>query len=389
MSAHQRRISDSPAPARPAPAAWRSARETLCVRLDQIGDVLMTGPAIRALVAGGRRVTLLGAGAGAAIAELMPEVDDTIVYAAPWMKSSGADPDPDADATVIREISRRRFDAAVIFTVATQSPLPAALMLRLAGVPLRLAHCRENPYALLTDWVPEPEGPVATRHEVRRQLDLVATVGAHTGDERLALTVPAHARERVAGRLRALGLGRRWAAVHVGSTASSRRYPPELFAAACASLAGEHGVDLVFTGDESEIGLVEAVRAEVPVPTATLAGELSLAELVAVLGAAPLLISGNTGPVHLAAAVGTPVLDIYALTNPQHTPWGVPNVTLTHDVPCRWCLKSVCPEGHHLCLRGIRPKDVVKAALCLLANPDGVQGAPWQSPLGLGGAASG
>jgi ADP-heptose:LPS heptosyltransferase len=319
----------------------------------------------------------------------MPDVDATIAYAAPWMKASGDAPDPAVDHAVITEIASRRFDAAVIFTVATQSPLPAALMLRLAGVPLRLAHCRENPYALLTDWVPEPEGPVATRHEVRRQLDLVAAVGAYTADERLCVTVAPAARDRVAARLAALRLGRRWAAVHVGSTAPSRRYPPELFAAACATLAVEHGVELVFTGDASEVELVEGVRAAVPAPTATLAGELSLAELVALLDAAPLLISGNTGPVHLAAALGTPVVDLYALTNPQHTPWGVPNVTVTHDVPCRWCLKSVCPEGHHLCLRGIAPAAVVDAALGLLANPMAVPGAPWRAPLPLEGPGSG
>ncbi len=60
---------------------------------------------------------------------------------------------------------------------------------------------------------------------------------------------------------------------------------------------------------------------------------------------APLLVSNNTGPVHIAAAVGTPVVDLYALTNPQHTPWGVPNRVLYHDVPCKYCYKSICPRA--------------------------------------------
>ncbi|MGA8351985.1 MAG: glycosyltransferase family 9 protein, partial [Isosphaeraceae bacterium] len=76
----------------------------------------------------------------------------------------------------------------------------------------------------------------------------------------------------------------------------------------------------------------------------------------------------NTGPVHVAAAVGTPVVDLYALTNPQHTPWGVPNRVLNHDVPCKYCYKSVCPEGHHHCLTLVPPEAVVEAVRALFAE---------------------
>jgi ADP-heptose:LPS heptosyltransferase len=149
-------------------------------------------------------------------------------------------------------------------------------------------------------------------------------------------------------------------------------------------LAAAHGVRLVFTGAASDVELVERVRVAVGAPTLSLAGGLGLGELAAVLEAAPLLIAGNTGPVHLAAAVDTPVVDLYALTNPQHTPWMVPSAVLYHDVPCRWCYKSVCPEGHHLCLRGVSPAAVVDAALALLR--DGVRSAAETAgePLRLG-----
>ena len=71
-------------------------------------------------------------------------------------------------------------------------------------------------------------------------------------------------------------------------------------------------------------------------------------------------------PVHIAAAVGTPVADVYALTNPQHTPWAVPHRVLFHDVPCKYCYKSICPTGRHECLRGVSPAAVVVAARELL-----------------------
>jgi ADP-heptose:LPS heptosyltransferase len=313
----------------------------------------------------------------------MPEVDEALVYEAPWMKASPATADDAADLELIERLRERRFDAAVIFTVYSQSPLPAALVCRLAGIPLRLAHCRENPYALLTEWVREPEPDQLLRHEVRRQLDLVAAVGARTSDERLTLNVPQRARRRVEALLKAVHVepASDWILVHPGSTASSRRYPPALLARACRTLARDHGLRLIFTGDESERALVEEVRAACESASASLAGELDLAELAALVATAPVLLAGNTGPVHLAAATGTPVVDLYALTNPQHTPWQVPSVVLFNDVPCRWCYKSVCPEGHHLCLAGVEPERVVSAVLTLLRGGPSER---WSHALELG-----
>ena len=99
-----------------------------------------------------------------------------------------------------------------------------------------------------------------------------------------------------------------------------------------------------------------------------LAGALELGELAALIGHAKVLVSNNSGPVHIASALGTPVVDLYALTNPQHTPWQTPHVVLHHDVPCRWCYRSVCPEGHHACLTGVTVEQVVDAAMQLLRS---------------------
>jgi ADP-heptose:LPS heptosyltransferase len=98
--------------------------------------------------------------------------------------------------------------------------------------------------------------------------------------------------------------------------------------------------------------------------------------LGALLSLAPVLIANNAGPVHLAAAVGTPVVDLYALTNPQHTPWGVPNRVLSRDVPCRFCYASVCPQGHHDCLRLVTPDEIVSAAVELVRG-----GIPYNEPV--------
>ena len=353
---------------------WERARNVLCVRLDAMGDVLMTTPAIRALKASGppdRRVTLLTSPSGEAVARLVPELDECFVYESPWMKASPPRPDGGYDRATIDRLRAGGFDAAVIFTVYSQNPLPAALMCHLADIPLRLAYCRENPYGLLTDWVAELEPDRLVRHETRRQLDLVATVGARVEDERLSIRVPSAARERVSSLLHDLEIpeGRPWAVIHPGSTAPSRRYAPEGFAEAARRLVRDHGLRVIFTGSGTERELVRSIRKAMGVPSYSLAGALDLAELAALIERSPLLIANNTGPVHVAAAVGTPVVDLYALTNPQHTPWAVPNRVLNHAVPCSPCYKSVCPEGHHNCLRLVTPDEVVRAALGLLGLP--------------------
>jgi lipopolysaccharide heptosyltransferase II len=352
-------------------AEWQNARSVLCVRLDAMGDVLMTTPALRALRESlpDRRVTLLTSPSGAEAAALVPWVDEVIVYEAPWLKATAPRSLPGPDFAMIDRLRLARFDAAAIFTVYSQNPLPTAMLCYLAGIPRRLAHCRENPYQLLTDWVADPEPEKLVRHEVRRQLDLVSAIGCHAADERMAVRIPGRARRRVEEWLEEQGLdrGRPWVVIHPGSTAPSRRYPPESYTEVARELVLVHGVPVVFTGGAAERGEIERIRLGMAgAPSLCLAGELDLGELAALISGAPLLVSNNTGPVHVAASVGTPVVDLYALTNPQHTPWGVPHRVLNHDVPCKYCYKSVCPEGHHDCLRLVRPGQVVDAAIELL-----------------------
>ena len=362
---------------------WRDARHILCVRLDGLGDVLMTTPALRALRQSmpGARITLLTSDSGAAAAPFIAEIDDTIVYAAPWLKS-GAEHDPAQDLEVVRRLAAMRLDAAAIFTVYSQNPLPSAMLCYLAGIPLRLAHCRENPYRLLTHWVRETEPEQQLRHEVRRQLDLVAAVGAHARDERMSFRVPPAASVWVGERLREMGIdaARPFIVMHPGATAASRRYPPRHWTRAARQLSARLQCPIVFTGGAGETDLVDGIREHVP-RSHSLAGRLDLGQLAALLALAPVVVSNNTGPAHIAAAVGTPVVDLYALTNPQHTPWQVPSRVLYHDVPCRFCYKSVCPQGHHDCLARVAPEQVVEAVMALLEQGRQAQVREPQAPV--------
>jgi len=359
---------------------WGDARRVLCVRLDNLGDVLMTAPAIRALRAASRErhVTLLASPSGAEAACMLPGIDATIAYDAPWMKSK-------APLRAARDLDMRdtlaagRFDAAVIFTVYSQSPLPAATLCYLAGIPLRVAHCRENPYGLLTDWIPETEPASTIRHEVRRQLDLVTSVGASCSEEAMRIVVPSAARAAMRRTLRDMGIGSRdrLIVLHPGATAPSRTYPADRFADVARILVQRTDATIVVTGSSDERALARSVAATGCERIVNGAGRFTLPELSALIERAALLVSNNTGPVHIASSVGTPVVDLYALTNPQHTPWHVPHRVLFHDVACRYCYKSVCPEGHNLCLRGVTVDDVVAAAFDLL---DGAAGSAVAMP---------
>ncbi|APD11274.1 glycosyl transferase [Pandoraea vervacti] len=349
---------------------WRAARRILCVRLDNMGDVLMTTPAMRALKQSGtdRHLTLLTSSSAARLAPYLNMVDDVWAYDAPWVKHA-ATSTSEADLSMIDKLRAGRFDAAVIFTVYSQSPLPAAMMCRLAGIPLRLAHCRENPYALLTERIVESEPHAGTRHEVVRQLALVQSVGALASDERLGFDVQRQDRHAIsellatAGNRRACG---RWLVIHPGASAPSRRWPAERFAQAGAQLANDFD-GIAVTGSHEEHALVAAVCARIGKKALPLAGALSLGKLAALIERADLLVANNTGPVHIAAAVGTPVVDLYALTNPQHRPWQVPHRVLNVDVPCRNCYRSECAVPGHPCLTGVSPDAVLAAARHLLS----------------------
>ena len=365
---------------------WQRVRRVLAVRLDNVGDVLMTTPALAAIRQSvpGARLTLLTSSVGAAVAACVREVDDVVSFDASWAKPHAAD-GADLGCTEQQLIDRLRgqFDAAVIFTVCTQSALPAALVCRMAGIPLRLGHSRENPYGLLTHWVRDTdEVRTGMRHEVQRQLALVATVGYAVDDDRLRLhlSVPQRRHARTLLHDAGVPITRPYFVVHPGASAASRRYPAARFGSAADAIAARSGCLPVFTGDASEQPLIDEARRCMSQPSVTLAGRVGLAELAALIGDARLLLSNNTGPAHIAAAMGTPVAVLYALTNPQHTPWRVRAHVLSHDVPCRHCLKSECPQGHHDCLLKVQPDDVVRAATALLRPP------PLEAPVVRTGA---
>ena len=158
----------------------------LVARMDSEGDVLLAGPAVRAAAHHADRVTLLCGPRGRAAAELLPGVDEVLVHHAPWIDAEPEPVDPEATGALVAGLSARSVDRAAILTSFHQSPLPLALLLRLAGVAEIAAISVDYPGSLLDHRLPDP-GDV---HEVRRGLGVVAALGltlAPGDDGRLAV----------------------------------------------------------------------------------------------------------------------------------------------------------------------------------------------------------
>lgn len=336
----------------------------LAIRLDSAGDVLMCSPALRALHEGGHELVLLTSPAGALAGERIQGVAQVIRWWAPWMKIA-APCDAACVPAMAKQLRHEAFDGAVIFTSYSQSPLPSALLCQMAGIPLRLAHCRENPYQLLTHWVKESEPEQQLRHEVQRQIDLVAQLGCRPSSTRLALRMGDRDRMAAQAALETAGIDPAcgWILLHPGASAPSRRYPPAQWRGAAELLAAQTSLPLLFAGAPDETALVDEIASG---RWPSVAGLLDFGALAALISMSRLLIACNSAPAHLAAATGTPLVDLYALTNPQHTPWQVRHRLLFQPVPCHDCYRSVCPMGHHRCLAEVTPAQVAAAAAELL-----------------------
>ncbi|MDQ3932066.1 MAG: glycosyltransferase family 9 protein [Actinomycetota bacterium] len=341
-----------------------SRPHVLLARLDSIGDVLLTGPAVRAVAAGARRVTFLCGPRGRAAAHLLPGVDAVLSHRAGWI-----DPDPqpvrrDVELALVDRLAGLDLDEAIIFTSFHQSPLPLALLLRLAGIETIAAISVDYPGSLL-----DVRHRIADDvHEVERHLSLAATLGYRLppGDDgRLQVKRPPAGRPHPAGPAG-------YVVIHPGASVPARTWPPERHAALVEALSAL-GWRVVITGGPDETALTAQVASGSRPGVLDLGGGTDLATLIEVLADAVLVVTGNTGPAHLAAAVGTAVVELYAPTVPsvRWRPWGVRHVLLgQQDIACAGCRATDCPVPGHPCLDGVTVSEVVDAIRSVLASPD-------------------
>lgn len=323
----------------------------LYVRLDNDGDVLLQGPAIRAVAHGAQELTLLTGPRGRRAAELLPGPTRILTHKAAWI-----DPEPDPvdraqlDA-LTDELEALGLDQAIISTSFHQSALPLALLLRMAGVPVIAAISEDYPGSLLDVRHRDP-GDV---HEAERALVLAQTLGytLPPGDDG-RLRIRRDAAKRPPGTP-----GAPYIVVHPGASVPARAWEPEKNAALVRTLA-DRGHTVVVTGSPAERELTKQVAGDRGID---LGGATDLHGLAELIAGAQAIVVGNTGPAHLAAAVRTPVVELFAPTVPfeRWRPYKVDHELLFVDVPCAGCRARVCPVPDHPCLSAVDLSDVVEA----------------------------
>ncbi len=325
----------------------------LVARLDSDGDVLLSGPAVRAVAAGADRVVVLAGPRGAAAARLLPGVDEVLVWRCPWIDPEPPPVDPGAVATLVARLRDQRLDRAMVLGSFHQSPLPTALLLRLAGVPWVGAVSEDYPGSLLDLRHRLPETGL---HEVERMLSLTAAAGYRLpAGDRGGLAV----RRPLPDVSTLTGTGP-YIVVHPGASVPARQ-PSAAWSARLVGALAAAGHRVQVTGGPAERTLTAQVAAA---GGHDLGGATDLAGLAALLAGARAVVVGNTGPAHLAAAVRTPVVSLFSPVVPAERwrPWGVPHVLLGDQAaPCRRSRAKDCPVAGHPCLDGVPLDDAVTA----------------------------
>jgi len=351
---------------------WNRVRRLLVMRLDNIGDVILLSPALRAL----RRalpqaaITLMASPAGSQAAPLLPWIDDLIVHRAVWQDVSHRLPqDPVREMAFIDTLRQRQFDAAVIFTSFSQSPYPPAHVCYLAGIPVRLGQSAAFGGGILSDWVkPQPDDT----HQAERNLYLLESVGFRVPDRHLELHVPADVQETADALLRRRGLDpdAPFILLAPGASCPARRYPPHRFAAVVQLLAAQTPWPIVVVGSEREKPLFAPILADdLGGRVISLVGETSVPELTAVIRRASVVVANNSGPLHMADAFGRPIVVLYSGTEfeTQWQPRRSPARLLRRPTVCSPCYRFQCP--YNLECLNIPPEQVAAAVLSLLCEP--------------------
>jgi len=352
--------------------AWLEARNILVTRPDNIGDVVMTGPALRAIKQAlpDAQITLLASPGGATAVPLLPWIADVVPWRTLWQDLGHLAFDPARERQLIDLLAERHFDAALIFTSFSQTPHVPGYVCYLAGIPLRAGESKEFGGAALTT---ELRGAPDDLHQVERNLRLVEAVGFPVADRRLQVVIPDEARAAVPRLLSKVGLdpAEPFVLFHPGASAKARRYPPAR-SGQVAQLLVERGWPVLVTGVEREAAVVDEVMQHAP-GAHYLVGGTALAEYAALVEHAALVICGNTLPLHLADALERPVLGLYSGTDyeSQWQPRFTSYTLLRRPTPCHPCYLFDCPIG--LPCLDIPPEEVVDAAETLLGGAENQQ----------------
>jgi heptosyltransferase-2 len=320
-----------------------------------IGDAVMATPALMAIRAAFPGAHVTGV-ANPLVAELFtyhPGCDQVIAY-----DKGSCHGRLRSFWQFCRELRRERFDLAILL----QNAFEAAGMAVLAGIPRRAGYCSDGRGLLLTHGVPAVDKKHGLHH-VDYYLHLLRQLGITADNRSLCLALTLEEQQR-AGAL--LGAGE-WLAINPGASyGAAKRWLPERFAAVADALAADYGMNVVLTGGPGEREIGADIERGMHTPPLNLIGRTSVRELMAVLARCRLVVTNDSGPMHIAAAFGIPLVAIFGPTDHSTTSPLAENYRIVRsDVECAPCLLRECPIDHR-CMNRITADNVLVAARELL-----------------------
>lgn len=339
-------------------------KKLLVIHTAYPGDLILATPLFEALKSSDRtlHLSLLTLPGNAGIFDNNPFLDDVVVY-----DKKDRDRGVVPFLRLVMAIRRRRFDAVLV----PHPSLRSALLAVFAGIGRRIGFAHRWCAFLYTESIRVMSG----MHEVERNLALARPFARIDGTRGPKVYPSEEDREKVDGLLSRAGIGRDvpLIAVAPGSSWRTKAWPEEKYVQLLERLHRECAVALIGAVADRELcmSLLGAVGEKPSFPVFSAAGELSLLESAVLIERARLLISGDSAPVHLASAVGTPVVVIYGPTVREFgfSPYGVPSRIVERDLPCRPCSAHGprdCPLGHFKCMRDISVEEVAGAVLLLM-----------------------
>jgi ADP-heptose:LPS heptosyltransferase len=358
---------------------WGEARRLLVVRLDNIGDVVMTGPVLRALKENlpSSHITLMASPGGSKAAPLLPWVDEVLAWRVLWQDLGHLYFDPAREMELIETLRRGSYDAAIILTSFKQTPHAAGYVCYLAGIPLRLGGSKEWGGGVLSDEAPSVPDEL---HQVERNLRLIEHLGFWVEDRALSIRVPEEARGTAAQLLEARGVssGSPYLLLNPWTSARARTYLTNRFARAACRLSEETGWPVVVTGTERDQERGSELFDILGDRGVNLIGATGLPELAALVEGARLVLTNNTSVMHLFDALRVPGVVLFSGTEleEQWRPRSAPHQLLRRETWCSPCYAFTCP--YNLECLDITPEEVAMASLSLLAEVQGLSKGPRQ-----------
>lgn len=360
---------------RPPPLDPSRVERVLAIRLDLLGDLVFAAPALDALRAAfpHARLTLVTLPYTAPLAALLPAVDEVLTLDVnAWRRPAGLR-QTGALLTLVRRLRRQHFDLCIAF-----HGRPAGLLALASGARVRVGYAAHAyPWAFnrpLAGWRYDRR-----RHEVEYCLDLARAVGADgPGVPRLTLPMAEDGDARAA----------HCVVLHPGaSNGAAKRWGAARWGALGAAITARLGLAVVVTGSDSEAALVQAVVAACGAGAEARVGG-TLLELATLLQGATAVVAGDTGPLHLAAALGRPVVGVFGPTDPAHTgPRGARAAVVRRPVACGPCYDLRAPADCRLpdrgtvCMVELAPERVFAALRALLDAQEAEQRAAVSSAL--------